>query len=95
MSDMRVKDWFSDKWKVFNECTILSLDKNGKLRERRPDRVMTDGKQIIVVDFKFGSKRNEHHLQVREYMDLLSAMGHANVKGYLWYVYESIIEEVK
>lgn len=95
MSDMRVKDWFSDKWKVFNECTILSLDKNGKLRERRPDRVMTDGKQIIVVDFKFGSKRNEHHLQVREYMDLLSAMGHANVKGYLWYVYESIIVEVK
>jgi hypothetical protein len=27
-------------------------------------------------------------------MDLLSSMGHQNIKGYLWYVYSNKIEEV-
>ena len=28
-------------------------------------------------------------------MQLLTDMGHTNVKGYLWYVYSNRIEEVK
>ena len=48
----KVKDWFSSRWKLFNECTILDYDKeSGDIHEHRPDRVMTDGKEIIVVDF--------------------------------------------
>ena len=55
---------------------------------------MTDGKEMIVVDFKFGKPKTEYHEQVREYMDLLHKMGHENIKGYLWYVYNNKIEEV-
>lgn len=94
LTDSRVKDWFSGKWTLFNECSILSMDGNGQLMERRPDRVMTDGKRVIVVDFKFGTPREEHHRQVGEYMELISSMGYADVKGYLWYVYNNRIEEV-
>ena len=91
LSDPRVADWFSDGWTLYNECSILLPD--GSVR--RPDRVMTDGQRTIVVDFKFGHERNEYHQQVGEYMDLLRQMGHANVQGYLWFVYSNQIVEVK
>ena len=90
----KVSDWFSDKWNLFNECSIIRTDEHGELVERRPDRVMTDGTRTIVVDFKFGSQREEYHQQVREYMQLLQQMGHPQVEGYLWYVYSNQIKEV-
>jgi len=89
----RVADWFSERWTLFNECTILSME-NGRLTERRPDRVLTDGNEMTVVDFKFGKPHNEYHSQVREYMQLLRAMGYQHVRGFLWYVYSNKIEEV-
>ena len=83
----KVKDWFSSRWKLFNECTILDYDKeSGDVHEHRPDRVMTDGKEIIVVDFKFGKPREEYHEQVQRYMTLLMRMGYEKVSGYIWYV---------
>ena len=93
LSDQRVASWFSPRWTLFNECTILSVE-DGEVHEHRPDRVITDGDEWIVVDFKFGHPDPEYHTQVRRYMDLLSSMGHQNIKGYLWYVYSNKIEEV-
>lgn len=90
----KVSDWFSDRWTLFNECSIIRTDEQGELVERRPDRVMTDGSRTIVVDFKFGAQREEYHQQVREYMQLLQQMGHTQVEGYLWYVYSNQIKEV-
>ena len=93
LADPRVQDWFSGRWKLYNECTILSVV-DGQVVERRPDRVMQQGDEVIVVDFKFGKPDADYHRQVREYMQLLRAMGHQQVKGYLWYVYSNKIEEV-
>ena len=93
LSDPRIASWFSPRWTLFNECTILSVE-DGEVHEHRPDRVITDGDEWIVVDFKFGHPDPEYHTQVRRYMDLLSSMGHQNIKGYLWYVYSNKIEEV-
>ena len=93
LKDSRVANWFSDRWKLFNECSILSVE-DGQMCQHRPDRVMTDGHQWIVVDFKFGSPKPEYHDQVRQYMNLLADMGHQNIRGYLWYVYSNSIEEV-
>ena len=90
----KVADWFSGRWTLYNECTILSTDGDGRVIERRPDRVMTDGQEWIVVDFKFGRPREEYMAQVREYMQLLQSMGHRNIHGYLWFVYSNKIEEV-
>ena len=94
LEDPRVAEWFSDKWQLFNECSILIPDAEGHLTERRPDRVMMDGQQVVVVDFKFGRAREEYHDQVHEYMALLSQMGYRNITGYLWYVYSNKIERV-
>ena len=87
LSNEKVKNWFSPRWKLFNECTILDYDKEtGDVYEHRPDRVMTDGKEMIVVDFKFGKPRDEYHEQVQRYMRLLMRMGYKQVSGYIWYV---------
>ena len=85
-------EWFSGKWKTFRECSVLEFE-NGKFCEHRPDRVMTDGKSTIVVDYKFGTQRTSHENQIRRYMRLLDDMGHQNIKGYLWYVDKNIIKE--
>ena len=95
LSHPKVADWFSPRWTLFNECSILFTDQTGRVIERRPDRVMTDGKEWIVIDFKFGSPKPEYHDQVREYIQLLSTMGHQHITGYLWYIYFNQIEEVK
>ena len=90
----RVSDWFSGRWQLFNECSILRVNADGNVEERRPDRVMTDGRETHVVDFKFGRPHPEYQEQVREYVQLLRQMGLPGVKGWLWYVYSNIIEEV-
>lgn len=89
----KVRDWFSDNWTSINECSILSVE-GDKVVEHRPDRVIKNAQETIVIDFKFGAQRDEHHLQVREYIRLLSQMGHPNVKGFLWYVYPNKVVEV-
>ena len=94
LQDPRVADWFSPHWTLFNECTILTME-DGEVKERRPDRVMTDGSNWVVVDFKFGSPKPEYYNQVREYMALIKTMQpEAAVNGYLWFVYSNKIEEV-
>ena len=90
LANPRVAEWFSPKWTLYNECTILLPDGE----ERRPDRVMTDGKNTVVIDFKFGRQREEYRQQVLEYMNLLSQMGHHHVTGFLWFVYSNQIIEV-
>lgn len=96
LENATIGNWFSNKWQLFNECTILSVNPvTDKLEERRPDRVMRNGNNFVVVDFKFGCPKPEYIEQVRQYMTLIEGMGKYNVKGYLWYVYSNKIEEVK
>ncbi len=86
LSDPRIADWFNPRWKEFNECTILARDADGNHIEKRPDRVITDGNETIVIDYKTGAPSDEHDRQVRTYMHLLTTMGYPHVRGYLWYI---------
>ena len=89
-----VKDWYSGEWTLYNECSIIYNDEQGKMLTRRPDRVMMKDDEVVVVDFKFGKKKPEYSTQVREYMFLLSEMGYTDIKGYIWYVYSGELENV-
>jgi ATP-dependent exoDNAse (exonuclease V) beta subunit len=94
LKNPEVSDWFSDKYKLFNECSILYPDKNGLLQLKRPDRVMLSPDGVKVVDFKFGKPFSKYRKQVQEYMQLLVAMGYSKVQGFIWYVDEEKIEEI-
>ena len=88
-----VQDWYTSKWNLFNECAIIYIE-NGELQTRRPDRVMMNGNETIVVDFKFGHPSKKYTKQVQGYMKLLQQMGYQNLSGYLWYVDEKRVELV-
>ncbi|MBF1512845.1 MAG: UvrD-helicase domain-containing protein [Prevotella pallens] len=95
ITNPQVQEWFSKRWQLYNECTILEYNKDtNEIEEHRPDRVMTDGKEFVVVDFKFGKEREEYKKQVQQYMEILIRMGHKKVSGYLWYVVKNNVVEV-
>lgn len=97
-ANKQVADWFSSRWTLFNECTILDYDAaTDTVHEHRPDRVMKDEstQEVVIVDFKFGSPKPEYVEQVNRYIALTRSMGYENVKGYLWFVYSNRIEQVE
>ena len=89
-----VREWFGGGWeRVRNENEIIIP---GRGSTRRPDRVMIDGRRVVVVDYKFGLRDAERHRrQMREYLRLLGEMGYAPAEGYLWYVKLGKIEKVE
>jgi ATP-dependent exoDNAse (exonuclease V) beta subunit len=88
-----VRGWFDGSMQVMNEVEILS----GDGQSYRPDRVMMDGEQrVVVVDYKFGEQKNAaFHRQVKKYLALIRQMGYRHVTGYLWYVERDEIETVQ
>lgn len=83
------KDWFSDKYEVFNELDIV-LKADGNITTKRPDRLMIDkANGVIIVDYKFASSKTNLNLysnQISDYKYLISNMGYTNIKSYLWFV---------
>ncbi len=91
----QVQEWFDAKWLLYNECAILSKDEQGNMQTRRPDRVMVGKERTVVVDFKFGNPDIRYEEQVGEYIRLLRGMSYPQVEGYIWYVFDNKIIEVK
>ena len=87
LADPVTAEWFGGRWQVVRNENEIILPGSGTTR--RPDRVMIDGGQVVVVDFKFGKQSPTYHEQVRGYMQLLRRMGYTDVRGYLWYIYKN------
>ncbi len=85
-----IADWFSGFYKVLNERNLISAD-----RIFRPDRIMVNGKNAIVVDYKTGGKKLEsYRRQVEKYAQTLKETGFVKVEGYLWYLNQNEIDKV-
>jgi ATP-dependent exoDNAse (exonuclease V) beta subunit len=86
-----LKDWFSDKWIATVEQAILNTDGNILI----PDRIIENESLAIVIDYKFGEPRPEHHDQVRVYMALYQSMNPQKiVQGKLYYATSDTVEAV-
>jgi CRISPR/Cas system-associated exonuclease Cas4 (RecB family) len=66
------------------EASLFTTDGS----ERRMDRVVTQGDQVWVVDYKTGSRSPKDEPQVKEYLRLLNEMGQKQATGYLIYIQE-------
>ncbi|TDQ09700.1 UvrD-helicase domain-containing protein [Pedobacter metabolipauper] len=65
-----------------NERSII--DAEGK--SYRPDKVLVNGTEVTVIDYKFTQQESNKHIeQVEHYRSLLLAMGYTGVKTYLFY----------
>jgi len=81
-----VAHWYEGEWHVKNEAEILT--QTGELL--RPDRVMLQDKQAIVIDYKTGEPHPSHAKQVRAYIAALEHMGYDPVSGYLYYLLNKV-----
>lgn len=94
MKNPEVSRWFDPGWTVMNESSIIVRDKDGNITTQRPDRVIYNDHETIVIDYKTGRPANDHCKQVAAYMNLLRQMGMTNVKGYIWYMRSGEIKDV-
>ena len=85
------RHWFDGTYRALNEITIV--DASGEIH--RPDRVLV-GKEdplgqgtALVIDYKFGQRREKYRRQILRYMKLLREMGYRDVRGTLWYCNET------
>jgi len=81
----QVKDWFSGKYTVYPEFSIIVKEK-GTVTTKRPDRVLLSDDTTLVIDYKFGEPHRSHETQMQEYLSLLQTMNYTNIEGYIWYV---------
>lgn len=76
----------------------VSLNEQGILlpggRQKRPDRILINKQESVVVDFKTGEERDSYSKQVKEYMELVTTLTSMPCKGYLCYLETGKIEEV-
>ncbi|HEY9489400.1 MAG TPA: 3'-5' exonuclease, partial [Chryseosolibacter sp.] len=91
LSNPKVANWFGRDWEVRTEVPILLPGG----QENRIDRLVTKSKQAVVIDFKTGARKKSDEKQVLEYIDILHKMNFTDVEGYLLYLSENAIAEVK
>ncbi len=86
-----VEGWFAKDLKVVRERDIIT--KEGEIQ--RPDRVVINDGEVVVIDYKFGGKHPQYTQQVERYCKLLREMGYSQrIRGVIWYPKKQEIEEV-
>lgn len=91
LSNAEVSSWFSREWKVQTEVPIILPGGD----ESRLDRLIYNGKRAVVIDFKTGELRRGDNQQVLAYQDILRKMNFTDVRGYLLYLRNSQLVEVR
>ena len=86
-----VQRFFSEGWTVMAEREIILP--GGELL--RPDRVLINGNQALVIDFKTGKESPSHKTQVTRYAEVLTAMDFTDVKKFLVYVTQKKVVTVE
>ena len=86
--------WFDGSYRLYNECAIFSPCADGTMKERRPDRVMINDHEVIIVDYKTADEHKGYTSQVSEYRDLLHQMTGLPVTAYLWYLKDNHCDKV-
>lgn len=76
------KRWYDSDYQVMAEQGII-LPGGG---QKRPDRILIDDNEALVIDFKTGEKKDTHRKQVLEYMELVKRLTLLPVKGYVCYL---------
>jgi len=87
-----LKRYYSREVRVKNESELI--DRYGN--SIRPDRVVIDHKELIIIDYKTGKKDEENLTQIQNYANAFADIGFENIKCFLVYLgKEIVVEEIK
>ncbi len=89
-SNPQVQSWFNTTFDIKTEIPILI---NGD-EQKRPDRVLIDGQNAIIIDFKTGLEKQADKDQVLDYRSVLQRMGYHKVEAYLLYISQNKVVKV-
>jgi len=78
----QIAPWFQEGLDIKKEAGILVPG----VGEIRPDRVVIDQDQAIIIEFKTGMPRQQDVAQVRKYREALIDLGYEKVNGYILYL---------
>ena len=86
------RKWFSDEYTVRTESDLIG--RPGYLL--RPDRVMHNDSETIILDYKFGKiKSQSYYRQVVDYAKVIRDFTPGTIRAFLWYYNLDELEEVK
>ncbi len=85
-----LKPYFNEKLEVRNEQDIIT--ENGLIL--RPDRLVFDGNQVTVIDYKTGERTIEHREQLISYGLALQKMGYTLSNSLIIYIGDTIKTEI-
>lgn len=87
-----VKPWFQPGLQVLNELTLM--DNQGNMQ--RPDRIVISPQgAVTVIDYKTGSSHAGYRRQVASYMNIMRQMGYSEVRGFLLFIKDEKVVEVR
>jgi ATP-dependent exoDNAse (exonuclease V) beta subunit len=78
---------FQPGQEVLNERDIIA--KNGVIL--RPDRIVLNGRQASLIDYKTGRPKPEHRAQLKSYVQTIAEMGYSIDKALLVYLKDKTI----
>ena len=82
VTDKKLEHYFSRNLIVKNETEVML--QNGEIV--RPDRVVLDGEQITIIDYKTGEEKDKDHQQVKNYRNAFIELGYSNISMKLVYL---------
>lgn len=90
MTNDAIKAYFKPDELLFSERDILCPD--GSII--RPDRVIKQMEDVIIIDFKTGKAEEKHKTQIEQYKKHLFELGFKSIKAVLIYIETQTIETV-
>jgi len=78
-------EFFDEKWDVINEKDIM-ITVRGKSRIFRPDRILKNRDDHVIVDFKTGEPKEDDVMQIEGYKNILESLGRKVSKTQLIYL---------
>ena len=85
-----LSEYYKTGVNALNESEILMTEGN----ILRPDRIVLENKNAIIIDYKTGSKKDFHAEQINGYAEALKKMGFQDIRKLLVYVNNNQVEEI-
>ncbi len=90
LNNSLIMPFFTEKYRIKTEPGIF--DRNGNFY--RPDRIAFSPEQTAVLDYKTGIQQEKYKYQIRKYGKLLEELNYKNVRLFIVYIDQDIIEEI-